>query len=108
MAAANPKNLKKIKEISRPGAVFAIARQPKTSRLFLGSSDFKVYDLDMAPAKIEARELGKHTSYVTGVALAGKTLVSGGYDGRLIWWDVERRAQVRAVEAHRKWIRGVA
>jgi WD40 repeat protein len=107
MAAANPNNLKKVKEISRREALLAIARQPNSSRLFLGASDFKVYDLDLAQAKPEPRELGRHASYVTGLALAGKTLVSGGYDGRLIWWDVESRAQVRAVEAHKKWIRRV-
>jgi WD40 repeat protein len=107
MAAANPAYLKKTKEISRSGAVFAIARLPNSSRLFLGSSDFKVYDLDLTQPKPEARELGKHTSYVTGVALAGKAVVSGGYDGRLIWWDAEKRSQIRTVEAHKKYIRRV-
>jgi WD40 repeat protein len=33
--------------------------------------------------------------------------VSGSYDGRLIWWDIDKRVQVRAVEAHAKWIRRV-
>jgi WD40 repeat protein len=107
MAAANPNKLKKIKEVSRPGAMLAIARLPNSSRLFLGCSDFKVYDLDLAQAKLEARELGKHSSYVTGVALAGKSVISGSYDGRLIWWDPEKRTQVRAVDAHKKWIRRV-
>src|SRR5262249_58845573 len=77
-------------------------------RLLDGSSDSKVYDLDLSQAKPEAKELGAHESYVTGLVLAGKTAVSGGYDGRLIWWDIEARKQVRAVEAHAKWIRKVA
>src|SRR6516225_380350 len=107
MAAANPDQLKVAKEFSRSEVVFALARVPGTGRLFFGGSDFKVYDLDPAAAKPQAQELGRHASYVTGVALAGKYLVSGGYDGRLIWWDAAARAQARAVEAHAKWIRGV-
>ena len=76
-----------------------------TSQLFCGGSDFPVYEIDLDQAKPEAKELGRHDSYVTGLALAGATLVSGGYDGRLIWWDVESRSKVREVDAHRKWIR---
>ena len=45
---------------------------------------------------------------MTGLALAGPTLVSGGYDGRLIWWNTESGSQVRSVDAHQKWIRCVA
>jgi len=105
--AANIEKLKNVKDISRPDVMFHIARLPRTSRLFYGSSDFKVYEIDLSQAKIEPRALGAHESYVTSVALAGKTLVSGGYDGRLIWWDTDQRTQLRAVEAHTKWIRNV-
>jgi WD40 repeat protein len=35
-------------------------------------------------------------------------VVSGGYDGRLIWWDADQGSQIRAVDAHTKWIRRVA
>jgi WD40 repeat protein len=108
MAAANPEQIKVKKELSRPETPFALARQPHSRRLFFGGSDFKVYDLDLADDKAQPEELGGHESYVTGLALAGPTLVSGGYDGRLIWWDIDSRYQVRAVDAHRKWIRGVA
>jgi WD40 repeat protein len=106
--AANPENLKLVKELGRKDILFAVARVPNTQRLFLGSSDFKVYELDLSTDKPEAKELGGHGSYVTGVALAGKFLVSGSYDGRLLWWDIDTRTQVRGVEAHAKWIRRVA
>jgi WD40 repeat protein len=108
MAPANPETLKTVKEISRREIVFALARLPGTSRVLFGGSDFKVYDLDLGGEKPEPAELGAHQSYVTGLApTAGAQGVSGGYDGRLIWWDTEARAQVRAVEAHGKWVRGV-
>ncbi|MHB1425740.1 MAG: WD40 repeat domain-containing protein [Gemmataceae bacterium] len=100
--------MKITKEISIPGIAFALARVPGSSRLLFGSSDFKVYDLDLAASKPEAKALGEHQSYVTGLALAGKTAVSGSYDGRLIWWDIDARKQIRVVEAHTKWIRKVA
>src|SRR5439155_10632701 len=108
MTATNPESLKVVKQLSRPGSVFAIERVPDTRRIVFGGSDFKVCDVDLAADKPEARELGAHESYVTGLALAGPRAVSGGYDGRLIWWDLEGRERVRAVEAHAKWIRAVA
>ncbi len=108
MAAANPDKLKVVKELSRPDIVFAVARKPGTGQVFCGGSDFKVYEIDLDQPKPEPKELGRHDSYVTGIALAGTTLISGGYDGRLIWWNVESRSKIRQVDAHAKWIRGVA
>ena len=107
MPAPNPDTLKQFKDFSRPATVFAIAREPDSERAFLGSQDFKVYEADFAAAKFEPKELYAHESYVTGVALAGKRLVSGGYDGQLIWWDTEDAKTVRTVDAHTKWIRKV-
>jgi WD40 repeat protein len=105
--AANPAKLKRVKELSTRGVVFCMARVPGTSRFFVGGADFKVYAVDLSAAKTEFKELGAHESYVTGLALAGKTLVSGGYDGRLIWWDAQTGTRARSVEAHSKWIRNV-
>ena len=108
MPAANPDKLKVVKQVSAQGSVFTLARVPQTSRLFLGGSDFKVCEIDLASPKPEPRELGRHDSYVTGLTLAGPALVSGGYDRRLVWWDPEKRTRVRAVDdAHRKWVRDV-
>jgi WD40 repeat protein len=104
---ANPESLKLVKDLSSKGILFSIARVPGSGRSFVGSSDFKVYELDLAEAKPEPKELGGHDSYVTGVALADKVVISGSYDGRLIWWDTEKRAQIRSVNAHTKWIRRV-
>jgi WD40 repeat protein len=107
MATANPEKLKLVKDVGSKGTLFSIARIPESSRAFLGSSDFKVYEIDLGDAKPEAKEFGAHQSYVTSVALADNTVVSGSYDGRLIWWDIEKRTQLRAVDAHTKWIRRV-
>ena len=108
MPAANPEKIKVLKQLSRGDIVFALARKPGTGQLFCGGSDFTVYEIDVDQPKPEAKELGRHASYVTGLALAGTTLVSGGYDGRLIWWNIESRSKIREVDAHRKWVRAVA
>jgi WD40 repeat protein len=107
MPAPNPEKFKIKKELARRDIVFALARK-RRGQLFCGGSDFTVYEIDLDQADPEARELGRHESYVTSLALAGTTLVSGGYDGRLIWWNTESRSKVREVDAHRKWIRAVA
>src|SRR4051812_43538241 len=83
--------LKLVNELKREEIVFAMARVPGTQRLAFGGSDFRVYAVDMSLEKPEPRVLGDrgHESYVTGVATAGRRAVSGGYDGRLIWWDLD-------------------
>ena len=107
MPSPNLETLKQVKDFSRPAAIFAIAQAPKSEKAYLASQDFKVYEADFAAAKFEPKELYAHQSYVTGVALAGKTLVSGSYDGKLIWWDTVAGKIVRTVDAHSKWIRKV-
>ena len=107
MSTAKPENLKVVKEVGRKEIFLSVARQANSNRVFLGASDAKIYEYDVMAEKPEPYELVGHESYVTGTAFAGKYLISGAYDGRLIWWDTETRQQIRAVHAHSKWIRGV-
>jgi WD40 repeat protein len=107
MAAVKSARLKVVQQVAVRGTLFAAARVPRSARLFVGGSDFAVSEVDLSAPKPALKELGRHDSYVTGVALAGPLVVTGSYDGRLIWWDPGRRSRVRTVEAHRKWIRGV-
>lgn len=106
--SASPDKLKLVKEHNQKAILFGVARVPNSQRLYLGGSDFKVSELDLGSDKPVAKELYTHGSYVTSVALAGKVLVSGGYDCKLIWWDTEGSKQLRSVEAHAKAIRTVA
>jgi hypothetical protein len=108
MPSPQPSKLKAVKDIARKDILFAVARLPGTSRLLLGSSDFKVHDLDLDQAKPESRERAGHSSYVTGVIVAGQSVISGGYDGKVIWWDLDKRRPARIVDAHAKWIRALA
>jgi WD40 repeat protein len=97
-----------VKEVSRKDILFAVARVADSRRVYVGSSDFKVHELDLADDKPADKEFAGHTSYVTGVVLAGKALISCSYDGKLIWWDLDKRSAARTVDAHPKWVRGLA
>jgi len=107
MKAPHPDTLKQVKDYGLPVIAFGVARLPGTDRAFFGSSDFKVREADLSAAKFEPKDLYAHESYVTSVALAGTTLVSGGYDGKLTWWDTAKKTTVRTTDAHAKWIRQI-
>jgi WD40 repeat protein len=105
--ATGPGKIKIVKQLPRKEIAFAMARKPQSAHIYFGGSDFAVCELDLGNDKPESRELGRHESYVTGLALAGTALISGGYDGRLIWWDTGAGAAARSIRAHDKWIRRV-
>lgn len=58
------------------------------------------------------QQLADAGAWVRGMAVdkAGTTLVTGGYDGRLIWWPVadDNPKPIRIVDAHKGWVRAVA
>jgi WD40 repeat protein len=107
MKAPSPDTLKQVKDFQRPVITFGVARLQDTDAVYLGCSDFRVYSADLGATKFEPKELYSHESYVTGLTIAGTTLVSGGYDGKLIWCDVTTGAKIRTTDAHSKWIRKV-
>ena len=100
--SADPQKLKVVKQVNRKDIPFSMARLPGSSRLFFGSSDFNVYDIDVQADKPEAKSLSGHKSYVTGVAATGNVVVSGSYDGHLIWWDATTHEQIRRFRAHER------
>jgi WD40 repeat protein len=108
--APNPEQLKKTQEISRGDILFAMARPPQGDRrVFVGSSDAQIHVTDLAEEKPQWRTFEPgHRGYVMGLVwTAAGQLVSGAYDGRLIWWDPEQGTVTRQQDAHAKWIRGV-
>lgn len=105
----SPSKLKKVSDWKFGDILFCIACDPESERVWFGSSDFHVYELDAAEEKPEriALDGDGHTSYVTGIVRIGESLVSSGYDRQLIWWDIETKRSIRRVVAHDKWIRSV-
>ena len=110
-APAMPQTVKVEKTIGLPAIGFCVTQGEAATTLFVGMSDFAVHRIDMAAEKIEAIPIGqeRHSSYVTGLVRAGDKLVSGGYDGALIWWNMASGEVIRRVEsAHSKWVRMLA
>ena len=89
---------------SLPAGGLGLAIKPDGSHAFVSCADGAIYSVDTASGKVEAFE-EKHPSYASGCVLLpdGHTLISGGYDGMLLWHDVETRRCVRRVQAHRFW-----
>src|SRR5581483_9437190 len=101
--------LKPLKDASTNGIYLCITRVPNTERVIVGSAEAKLFEYDFAAEKLEPIPFGDgHSSYINGVAWTPFGIVSGGYDGKLIWCDGESRQAIRTIEnAHDKWIRKV-
>src|SRR5688500_17384051 len=101
--------LKLAKELGHQGIFLGLARVPNSSRLLLGAADGNVYDVDPLAEKPEFKALAGHGPFVTGVAIAGELLISGGYDCKLLWRKVDGGEIVHTAEnAHSRWIRKLA
>ncbi len=96
--------LEKPRDISLPTGVLGLASAADSARLFAACMDGQIFEVDPASGATIAFA-GKHASYASGCVLLpdGKTLISAGYDGVLIWHDVETGSAIRRVKAHDFW-----
>jgi WD40 repeat protein len=83
---------------------------PKGRYIFAGAEDNRVWRYTLADGA--KTELAGHESWVRAIAFhpEGDTLITGGYEGRLLWWpaSAEKPAPTRTVNAHNGWVRAVA
>ena len=96
--------LEKPRDISLPTGVLGLAAASDDSRLYAACMDGRIFEVDPASGATVAFST-KHASYASGCVLLrdGATLISGGYDGCLIWHDVETKTAWRQVKAHDFW-----
>ena len=87
-----------------PTGALGLAIAPDGSQAFAACADGALYSVDTASGSAEAFR-GTHQSFASGCVLLpdGRTVISGGYDGMLLWHDVETRRCWRRVQAHRFW-----
>jgi WD40 repeat protein len=91
-----------------PSIAFCAVDGAESGHVFAGLADFSVCRVDTTADDIVAAPISKkhHDSYVTGLVRKGNVLVSGGYDGSLIWWDAQSgELQHQIAAAHQRWIR---
>ena len=83
---------------------------PKGRFVFAGAEDNTVQRWDLASGT--KNSLAAHDSWVRALAFSadGEALISGGYDGRLIWWPTaaDKPEPQRKLDAHAGWVRGLA
>jgi len=98
------------KTLSHTSPFLSCRFDPAGRFVFAGAEDFKVVRWELATGtKVE---LAGHESWVRALAFSSnsETLVTGGHDGRLVWWAATADAPVplRTVAAHQGWIRAIA
>ena len=94
----------------RPGKLLSLCADLPRKRLYAGSTDYGIHVFDLQAEKKEpVAAFTKHENYVSALAFIDREpaawLISGSYDRRLLWWDVESAAILREVEAHAGWVR---
>jgi WD40 repeat protein len=85
-----------------PTGALDIAIDPDGQHVYTACMD-GVYRVDAVDG--QPQRLTQHASYVSGVVLdpARPALISAGYDGQLIWYDLRRGVVYRRVQAHSFW-----
>lgn len=93
--------LELVKDVNLPTSVHGVCAAADGKKLYAACFDGGVYAVDVESGSKVA--LGKHGSYASGVVIAGKHVVSAGYDGVLQWHDPAAKKPARKVQAHRFW-----
>jgi WD40 repeat protein len=107
-APIDPKKVKLLASVETPGTLYALALDEPHHRLYGAGSDGGLYVIDLKAEKLTTtRKATLHDNYVSSLALRDDELISGGFDGRIVWSDLEGK-RVRAVTAHDGWVRKLA
>jgi WD40 repeat protein len=109
-SAADPRKTHLAHDLKHERPLICCRFAPGGAMAFAGSEEESVvrWQLDSG-----AKSVGKgHESWVFALAFSpdGRTLLSGGGDGRLLWWDPAGTdlAPARAIQAHHGWINTIA
>jgi WD40 repeat protein len=96
--------LTKDKDLSLLTGVLGLAAAADGTRLYAACMDGALYECDPTAGAVSPFA-DRHGSYASGCVLLpdGKTVISAGYDGWLLWHDVASKQCFRRVQAHQFW-----
>src|SRR5262245_51842871 len=96
--------LEKPRDINLPAGALGLAASPDETRLYAACMDGQIFEVDPAAGTATAFD-AKHASFASGCVVLpdGKTLISAGYDGWLLWHDLATRRSFRRLKAHDFW-----
>ena len=107
---AAPEKTHVVKDYSCKRPLISCRFDARGQYVFAGAEDNTIRRWELATGK-EASLVG-HESWVFALAAhpSDDLIVTGGCDGRLIWWPIaaEKPVPIRQVEAHRGWVRSLA
>ncbi len=110
MPNADPAQSHVAKTLAHTSPMISCRFDPSGRFVFAGAEDNRVWRWEIeSGGKVE---LAGHDSWVRslGFSTSGEVLVTGGYDGRLVWWQAfaDKPTPTRTVEAHQGWIRALS
>ncbi|HZW33235.1 MAG TPA: M56 family metallopeptidase [Isosphaeraceae bacterium] len=90
--------------------VLAVAISPEGTLIASADQEVRTWDISAGRQRVHMRRLGEHGRFVHGLAFSpdGRTLVSGGDDGKLKVWDIAAGRLVQSLEPLREGWRAVA
>ena len=108
--AFNPNQLQLVASFERPGILFAMCYDRAAGTLYGAGTDGAVYSVDLdAEEPAATNKWEHHDNYVSSLVWVNGTIVSGGFDRRLIWTDAESGERCRVIDsAHDGWVRDLA
>jgi WD40 repeat protein len=106
MMPADPLQTHVAQEFTHDSPWIACRFDPTGTYVFGGAEDFQVWRIQLASG---AKQAYPTNAWVRALAFTGDKILTGGYDGRLIWWPIaaEQPAPERDVAAHEGWIRAM-
>jgi WD40 repeat protein len=106
MSTFDPKSVRLIGSVKTPGILFGAALDEEGRTLYAAGMDGALYSLDLSnPWAMAAKKGRLHENYVSSLALRGDTLISTGYDRKIVWSDPATGSVIRSVGGHDGWIR---